>query len=488
MVRRTLQAIVIAICCARVLQTNADDATGRQIAPAELRGRVVDADGKPVAGIRIKGYSLRNADKPIVDAKSDSDGNWKASSPEVPILVGAKSADEKFAALARLEPGTPGLTLRLTPTTTARGKLVDEDGKAVARKQLCYAPTPFITALGGKVVTDNEGNFTLGGLSPEQKYLLSFVWDDGDTSSIQIFLPKKAETLDLANVMTPPTPLSLSQRAAFLFGQLKDLPEKIEQSLKFDGPQSIRLIVVVGDPQSEAARRCAKSFFVGSYPAYEGTYVSIENEAAMSFLRTKYGLDVAQLKPLSLLIFSADEKLVASKHLPWTMSTDEDDLNADVDKFLNTHALPRPDARELLAAAFARARCEGKCVLLDEIGTYCGWCRVLARFFDRHSDIFADHFVLVQIDRDRSPHGYDALNPYRPSGEGGVPWCALIDADGKKLGDWDTADGNMGYPTLPKEFDHLERILKLAAPKITDQQLAEMRADLEQEAKKYNAN
>ena len=82
-------------------------------------------------------------------------------------------------------------------------------------------------------------------------------------------------------------------------------------------------------------------------------------------------------------------------------------------------------------------------------------------------------------------HGGEAMKPYRPSGEGGVPWCAILDADGKKLADWDTPDGNMGYPTLPKEFDHLETILKMAAPKITDQQLADMRADLEQEAKKY---
>src|SRR5262249_19270984 len=153
----------------------------------------------------------------------------------------------------------------------------------------CYAPTPFITALGGKVATDHKGSFTLSGLAPEQKYLLSFVWDNGDTSSIQILSPKKAETLDLANVMTPPTPLSLSQRATFLFNELKDLPQKVEQSVKFDNPQSIRLLVVVGDPQSEAACRCAKSFFVGSYPAYEGTYVSTENGPRCRFCARNMG-------------------------------------------------------------------------------------------------------------------------------------------------------------------------------------------------------
>ncbi len=228
-----------------------------------------------------------------------------------------------------------------------------------------------------------------------------------------------------------------------------------------------------------------KSFSMFDYPAYEGAPVSTENAEAMSFLRTKYGLDVERLKPVTLLILSTDNKLIASKNLPWTMSMDEDSLKADVNEFLAAHALPRPDAKELLTAACDRARREGKCVLLEESGTYCGWCRILSRFFDRHPDIFEAFFVPIQIDRDRLPRGYEAMKPYRPSGEGGVPWCAILDADGKKLGDWDTPDGNMGYPTLPKEFDHLEKILKEAAPKITDQQLAEMRADLEQEAKKY---
>ncbi len=76
------------------------------------------------------------------------------------------------------------------------------------------------------------------------------------------------------------------------------------------------------------------------------------------------------------------------------------------------------------------------------------------------------------------------MKQYR-STNGGIPWCAILDSDGKKLTDWDTSDGNMGYPTLPKEFDYLANILKQSAPKITDQQLAELRTDLEQEAKKY---
>ena len=191
-----------------------------------------------------------------------------------------------------------------------------------------------------------------------------------------------------------------------------------------------------------------------------------------------------QLKPLSLVVLARDDSVLATKKLPLEPFADRKALNKELREFTTDHALPRPDATELLAAACNRARQEGKQVLLEESGTYCGWCRILARFFDRHPDVFEAYFLPVRIDRSRFAHGEQVMQKYR-STQGGIPWCAILDADGKKLADWDTTDGNMGFPTLPKEFDYLANILKQSAPKITDQQLAELRTDLEQEAKKY---
>src|SRR5262245_53341899 len=162
------------------LRLIADDAAGDKPAAAELHGRIVDLAGKPVAGAVVEGRSLRRGDVLVIDAKSDSDGNWEAGIPDVPLLVGAKSADEKFAAIERLDPGSPEIPLRLAPTATAHGKLVDAEGRPAAKRQLGYGPVPFITAFGGKVTTDDEGNYTLRGLVPERTYRLSFYWDNGD--------------------------------------------------------------------------------------------------------------------------------------------------------------------------------------------------------------------------------------------------------------------------------------------------------------------
>jgi Thioredoxin-like len=193
---------------------------------------------------------------------------------------------------------------------------------------------------------------------------------------------------------------------------------------------------------------------------------------------------VEQHQPLSFVVLASDNGVLASKKLPLEAFADRKTLNEELREFTKAHALPRPDAKELLAAACNRARQEGKQVLLEESGTYCGWCRILARFFDRHPDVFEAYSLPVRIDRGRFAHGEQVMQQYR-STEGGIPWCAILDADGKKLADWDTPDGNMGYPTLPKEFDYLANILKQSAPKIAEQQLAELRIDLGQEAKKY---
>jgi hypothetical protein len=284
----------------------------------------------------------------------------------------------------------------------------------------------------------------------------------------------------------------LEEKTAQYFGPRNDFAKGIEQAQRFAGPQALRVMLIVGDPKSDAARgfvevREARSGRVSLFEllsGYEQLAISTEDKPAMTVLDAKYGLKAEQLQPLSLVVLAGDGGILATKNLLKEAFADKGALTAELREFATAHALPRPDAKELITAARNQARREGKSVLLEESGTYCGWCRVLSRFFDRHPDIFEAHFVPVRVDRSRFLHGEEVMKQYRTT-NGGIPWCAFLDTDGNKLSDWDTADGNMGYPTLPKEFDYLSTILKQAAPTITKQQLAEMRADLEQEAKKY---
>ena len=464
--------------------------------PVEINGKVVDADRKPIAGAIIEGYSPRDGKRPSVKADSDVEGNWRMAGARLPLLLSARSSDDKLAAVARIEPGSLETRLTLAPTASAHGKFFY--GGKPAKKLGVYSSIKISTddadsnnsiviASERRFSVDDQGNFTIVGLVPGQKYDVGYQY--GTKAPPCEIAPRKAELIEIGMLEIPETPLE--ELVTNWFGQIKELPMRLAQSQKFDPVQGLRPMLIVGDPSSEASRRYVKFITSDDSPmaellrAYEVLPTPTDNTAAMEFLKSKYGLDVETLKPVTFVVLSSDDKVLATRHFSWTMATDGDLMLAELGEMASKHALPQLDAKQVLVAALDRARKENKKVLLEESSTYCGWCRILVQFFDRHPDIFEAHFVPVRVDRRRFANGEETMQPYRPSGEGGVPWCAILDADGKKLGDWDTADGNMGFPTLPKEFDHLEKILRLAAPKITNQQFAKMRADLEQEAKKY---
>ena len=468
----------------------------------ELSGKVVDQNGKPVAGAKIEAHVVRETTVyGHIRATTDADGNWKARRLDVPAQLVAKSADGKLATALRLEPDKSEITLTLAPAAEAHGRLLDDQGTPAANQKLTYAVrvpddetnpnSPWVNAFGGTVTTDAHGKFNLTGLVPGKSYDVDFPIGGGRSRRLASVEPTSAQMPEIELRMPKPDP-TLAERTAQYFGTRDDFAKLVENAQKFAGPQALRVLLVVGDPKSEVARGYVKlredhSADVSLFELlddYEQLAVSTDDRSSMDVLKGKYGLDAEQLKPLSLVVLAGDNGVLASKKLPLEAFTDRKALNEELREFTKAHALPRPDAKELLAAAFNRARQEGKQVLLEESGTYCGWCRILSRFFDRHPDVFEAYFLPVRIDRSRFAHGEHVMKQYR-STEGGIPWCAIVDANGKKLADWDTPDGNMGYPTLPKEFDYLSKILKQSAPKITDQQLAELRTDLEQEAKKY---
>ena len=73
--------------------------------------------------------------------------------------------------------------------------------------------------------------------------------------------------------------------------------------------------------------------------------------------------------------------------------------------FAKSHAPALPDAQALLDDALVRAKREGKRILLDESGAYCGWCVKLADYFGANRDLLEKDFVLLTLDR-RFAHAF----------------------------------------------------------------------------------
>ena len=144
--------------------------------------------------------------------------------------------------------------------------------------------------------------------------------------------------------------------------------------------------------------------------------------------------------------------------------------------FLKQHEGPVPDAQQRLADALARAKRENKRRARGTDASWCGWCHVLAKYFDRHRSLIDKDYVWIVVDP-RFTHGAAVIHKLRPKAEGGIPWMAILDADGKPLITSDAAQGNIGYPGEPNEIKHFEKMLRTTARHLSDSEIKTLLAD-----------
>jgi hypothetical protein len=143
-----------------------------------------------------------------------------------------------------------------------------------------------------------------------------------------------------------------------------------------------------------------------------------------------------------------------------------------------------PTADSLMNEAKQKARTEEKSIFLMFSTTTCGWCKVLKSFLDSEEvkPIFAKYFVPVQLmlgkDQNTNPGGEVYEKKYGPAE--GVPYHLFLKPDGEEIIDSkeDGTGGNIGYPAAPNEIAWFMKMVKKAAPRISDKDLAILEAKL----------
>jgi uncharacterized protein len=111
------------------------------------------------------------------------------------------------------------------------------------------------------------------------------------------------------------------------------------------------------------------------------------------------------------------------------------------------------DWQEWGEAAFAKARAEGKPILLDVGAVWCHWCHVIDRESYENPELAAiinEHYVPVKVDRDERP---DVDSRYQAAvsamtGQGGWPLTAFLTPEGKPFfgGTYFPPEDAMGRP------------------------------------------
>ena len=247
-----------------------------------------------------------------------------------------------------------------------------------------------------------------------------------------------------------------------------------------------RVLIVFADPQSKACQQLYGLYYEDTdaqkaFADYQLLSVNAKDAKAdemTAMLKARLGAEQISRERPTLLIVDVDGKLLATSDVRRVSKAGQIDRELLID-FLRSFSSEKPDAEKMLADALVQADREGKCVLLQETGAFCGWCVVLSRFIEAHRDLFARDYVPITIDRHRFGHGQQVMDRVRTSKDGGIPWMAILDSQGKVLVTSDGPKGNIGYPAKPEEIEHFMKMLTTTARRLTPEQLATLRKDLE---------
>ena len=168
--------------------------------------------------------------------------------------------------------------------------------------------------------------------------------------------------------------------------------------------------------------------------------------------------------------------LTAAELVTKDKEIDKDSLLA----FVKRHAPPALDARKLLDDALAQAKRENRRVLIQETAVWCGPCHRLATFLDANHQLWEKDFIWVRMDIRWSGEG-EIVKSLLGEAEGGYPWLAILDADGKVLATSNKPDdgSNIGFPSEPDAIDHFLHMLKTTAKRMTADDFAKLQNALE---------
>lgn len=200
-------------------------------------------------------------------------------------------------------------------------------------------------------------------------------------------------------------------------------------------------------------------------------------------LVAKYGAAL-QEKGIPYLTFLDADGKVLENHETGALEDEASDSprhdSAKVIALLKKHAAPHAEAGKLRDAAYARAKQEGKLVFQHYGAPWCGWCHRLEEWMalPEVAPLLAKQFVDLKVDIDRNAGGDAMLDAMRGGKDGGIPWFAFVDADGKVLVTSDGEKGNTGFPGAPEEIAHFRTMLEKAATKLTKAEIDALIASL----------
>lgn len=373
-------------------------------------------------------------------------------------------------------PQDTSVNVKLKPTATYSGTLLDDEGQPAAGLELFLSPRENFTAAIVTQTTDEMGRFKFEAV-PAQVPLGIRVRGDANSdrnhyiaSNERHFTPGEVREDDEVRLRRTSKAIAKSPPPAIPLGT------SVTNICRDAKLSAMRPLVVLAGDESESTSQLFDQ--LSEALSYRVLFVSKEQQAAEAATIASHHWPAPAAGELILLILGDDQKVLQSARL----KTAEAAALVEGHKFLEQHKPALRDATDLLAAAREQAKASGRRVWVVSGGPRCGPCFRLSRWMDDHHAVLDKDFVILKVMGGLDEHAADVTKELPGAANSGIPFHAITEPDGKVLITSTGPLGNIGMPLGEVEgVRHLRKMLEQTATRITPEEIAALEKSLLQQ-------
>jgi len=418
-------------------------------------------------------------DEPAFAVPVAADGSFHVETDKPTVRLLAADRVGKTSATAIIKGEGEPLVLRMIPNGAYGGTAKNSDGDPLPGCAVTLFLDHAKTLYSRTVKADANGKFLFEDVPAETRHWVH-LQPVGVTSQYlyhgQAYVERGERHTDAVDVC--------SETAATKPRRQRSFAELLKIDIKDARIWHAPALVIASGPGKEAEGLVKRLSNDDAYQEAEWLYcyplqVAAESLAADEAGKKTFaerGWQVPQAGEILLAAVSGDGKTLGHVLLKGA----DAEAAKKATTFLVKHAPSKTAALAAVESVIAEARKSDRRILFQLGGLRCGPCYRFARWIDQHRGELEKDFLVLKLSNLHA----DWATPIERLGlkpAPGIPWTAVLDANGKILATSDGPLGNIGFPYDRQGKKHFRKMLDAGAKRLTPQERDALIASLPSE-------